>query len=75
MTIDEAFATIRGGIRADVKDGALDRESAAITLAMADVFEELMSKLERIAIASETIANTTATDGYGYPYIRTMTST
>lgn len=53
MTTDEAFATIRGGIRADVKDGHLDRESAAITLAMADVFEELMSKLERIAVAAE----------------------
>jgi len=49
-----AFQTIRGGIRADIKDGGLDRESAAMTLAMVDVVEELMSKLERIAVAAET---------------------
>lgn len=64
------FDLMRVMVRRDMKDGH-DRDSAAMASAMIDVAEELMSKLERIAVAAETIANTTAIDHYGQPSVRT----
>ena len=70
MTTDEAFEIIRVAI-----GNHPEKDGIPIATAILTITEELMSKLERIAVASETVANTTATDGYGYPYVRTMTST
>jgi len=52
MDQKEAFDTLKNGVQRDVKDG-FDRQSADMALAMITVVEELMSKLERIAVAAE----------------------
>lgn len=67
--IEQAFTTVRGGIQADIQNNAFDRQSAAMALAMVDIAEELLSKLERIAVANEALAN--AVDPYDGRSIRT----
>lgn len=52
MDQKEAFDTLKNGVQRDVKDG-FDRQSVDMALAMITVVEELMSKLERIAVAAE----------------------
>lgn len=52
MTTDEAFASLREGVQKDIKDG-FDQDSANMALAIISVAEELLSKLERIAVTAE----------------------
>jgi hypothetical protein len=65
MTTDEAFATLRAGVTK-----GHDRDAAAMALAMITVADAMMSKLERIAVASETLAGTVG-EHYGIPTIWT----
>lgn len=53
MDQKEVFATLRDGVKRDTKDNAFDRDATAMALAMISVAEELLSKLERIAVAAE----------------------
>ena len=62
----EAFDIIRKAVTTHP-----DKEGSPIALALIDVTEELLSKLERIAVATETLAQSSVVDGYGYHSIRT----
>lgn len=53
--MEDKFAFMRDTVQKDIADGH-DRDSANMASSMIDVVEELMSKLERIAVATETIA-------------------
>ena len=64
---DQAFQTIRQAVSTHS-----DKEGATVALAVLDIAEEFLAKLDRIAFAAETLAETTATDSYGgHPFIRT----
>ena len=56
---DQAFQIIRQAVSTHS-----DKESATVALAVVDIAEEFLSKLERIAVAVETTANNVGeTDG------------
>lgn len=54
--MEDKFAFMRDTVQKDISDNLMSKDSANMASSMIDVFEELMSKLERIAVATETIA-------------------